>query len=81
MTLRRGGRGSTATRTWRATGEPFLVPERKTLEQVRPITGKRKEGEKVAEGFGVAMNWGNSQGAKEPSCFVVPLAMTRGRGV
>ena len=42
---------------------------------------REKEGEKVAEGFAVAMNWDNSQGAKEPSCFVIPLAMMGGRGV
>jgi len=29
----------------------------------------------VAEGSAVAMNWGNSQGAKGPSCFAIPLAM------
>jgi hypothetical protein len=84
MTFRRGGRGSTVTRTCYATGETFLVPERNTLEQVRPITGrtgKWKEGEKVAEGFKVAMNWGNSQGAKGPSCFVISLAMMGGRSV
>jgi hypothetical protein len=39
MTFRRGGRGSTVTRTCYATGETFLVPGRKALEQVRPITG------------------------------------------
>ena len=32
----------------------------------------------MAEGFAVAMNWGNSRGAKEPSCSVIPLAMMRG---
>jgi len=42
---------------------------------------ERKGGEKVAEGFAVAKNWGNSQGAKGPSCFVIPLAMMGGRGV
>ena len=84
MTLRRGGRGSMVPRACYATGETLLVPERKTLEQVRPnnrLNRERKEGEKVAEGFAVAMNWGNSQGAKEPSCFVIPLAMMGGRGV
>jgi hypothetical protein len=84
MALWRGGRGSTVIRTCYATGEALLVPERNTLEQVRPITGgtgKRKEGERVAEGFGVAMNWANSQGAKGPSCFVISLAMMGGRGV
>ena len=35
----------------------------------------------MSEGFKVAMNWGNSQGAKGPSCFVIPLAMMGGRGV
>jgi hypothetical protein len=40
-----------------------------------------KEGEKVSEGFKVAMNWGNSRGAKGPSCCVIPLAMMGGRGV
>jgi hypothetical protein len=39
MTLRRGGRDSTVIRTCYATGEALLVPERNTLEQVRPITG------------------------------------------
>jgi hypothetical protein len=39
-----------------------------TLRAVRSRYGKRKEGEKVSEGFKVA-NWGNSQGAKETSCF------------
>ena len=34
----------------------------------------------MSEGFKVAMNWGNSQGAKEPSCFVIPLAMMGGTG-
>ena len=35
--------------------------------------GRREGGGRVA----VAMNWGNSQGAKEPSCSVIPLAMFR----
>jgi hypothetical protein len=34
----------------------------------------------VSEGFKVAMNWGNSQGAKGPSCFVVPLAIDGRQG-
>jgi hypothetical protein len=34
--------------------------------------GKSVEDERVAEGFVVAMNWGNSQGAKEPCCTVTP---------
>ncbi len=42
---------------------------------------EKEGGEKVAEGFAVAMNWGNSQGAKGPNCFVIPLAMMGGRGV
>ena len=29
----------------------------------------------MSEGFKVAMNWGNSHGAKGPGCFVIPLAM------
>jgi hypothetical protein len=37
--------------------------------------------ETVSEGFKVAMNWSNSQGAKGPSCFVISLAMMGGRGV
>jgi hypothetical protein len=39
------------------------------------LNRERKEGEKVTEGSAVAMNWGNSQGAKGPSHFVIPLAM------
>jgi hypothetical protein len=34
----------------------------------------------VSEGFKVAMNWGNSQGAKGPSCFVISLAMMGRQG-
>jgi hypothetical protein len=33
------------------------------------LNRERKEGEKVAKGFAVARNWGNSQGA---SCFAIP---------
>ena len=82
--LRRGGGGSTVTRTYRATGEALLVPPRKMAEQGSRITGqtrKAAEDERVAEGFKVAMNWGNSRGAKGPNCFVIPLAMMGGRGV
>ena len=53
-------------------------------EQGSRITGqtrKAAEDEREAEGFKVAMNWGNSQGAKGPNCFVIPLAMMGGRGV
>jgi hypothetical protein len=35
----------------------------------------------VAEGFGVAMNWANSQKAKGLGCLVIALAMMGGRGV
>ena len=44
-------------RTHQATGEALLVAREKSLEQVRPITGKtgkRKDGERVADGPGVA---------------------------
>ena len=35
----------------------------------------------MSEGFKVAMNWGNSRGAKGPSCFVIPLAMMGSRAL
>src|SRR5215467_7299931 len=60
--LRRGGSGSTVTRTRRATGEALLVPPRNRRSKVGPITGdpgKWAEDDRVAEG---------SAGAKGPCC-------------
>jgi hypothetical protein len=50
-------RGSTVTRTCRATGETVLVPPRKTVEQFSRITGnpgKSAEDETAAARLGVA---------------------------
>ncbi len=69
--LRRGGRGSTVTRTCQATGEAVLVPSRNRRSKVDRITGtpgKSVEDETVAAGLVVAMKRGNSCGAKEPCC-------------
>jgi hypothetical protein len=69
--LRRGGRGSTGTRTCRATGEAVLVPSRNRWSKVGRITGdtgKASEDETVAAGFVVVMKRGNARGAKEPCC-------------
>jgi len=69
--FRRGGRGSTATRTRRATGEAVLVPARNRWSQVGRITGdtgKSAEDETVAAGSVVAMKRGNARGAKGPYC-------------
>jgi hypothetical protein len=57
MSLRRGGRDSTVTRTCRATGETVLVPSRNRWSKVGRITGKTGkaiEGETVAAGPVVA---------------------------
>ena len=62
-------------RTCQATGEALLVPPRNWWSKVGHITGgpgKLAEDERVADGFVVAMNWGNARGAKEPCCDAVP---------
>ena len=69
--LRRGGRGSTATRTYQATGETVFVPQRNRWSKVGRITGetgKASEDETVAAGFVVAEKRGNARRAKEPCC-------------
>ena len=69
--LRRGGRGSTETRTCRATGETVLVPARNRWSKVDRITGatgKAVEGETVAARLAVAKKQGNACGAKRPCC-------------
>jgi hypothetical protein len=69
--LRRGGRGSTVTRTCRATGETVLVPARNRWSKVDRITGatgKAVEGETVAARPIVAKKQGNACGAKGPCC-------------
>jgi hypothetical protein len=69
--LRRGGRGSTVTRTRRATGEAVLVPPRNQRSKVGRITGdpgKSTDDETVAAGPVVAVKRSNSRGAKGPCC-------------
>ena len=69
--LRRGSRGSTVTRTCRATGEAVLVPPRNRRSKVGHITGtpgKLAEDETVAAGSVVVMKRGNSRGTKGPCC-------------
>ena len=70
--LRRGGSDSTVARTCRATGEALLVPARNRRSRVDRITGstgKSIEGERVTDGFVVALRRGNARGAKEPCCL------------
>ena len=70
--LRRGGSDSTVARTCRATGEALLVPARNRRSRVDRITGstgKSIEGERVTDGFAVAVRRGNARGAKEPCCL------------
>src|SRR5271157_2944022 len=70
--LRRGGSDSTVARTCRATGEALLVPARNRRSRVDRITGstgKSIEGERVTDGFAVALRRGNARGAKEPCCL------------
>jgi len=71
-TLRRGGSDSTVTRTCRATGEALLVPmrnHRSKVDRITGSTGKSIEGERVTDGFAVALKRGNARGAKEPWCL------------
>jgi hypothetical protein len=71
MSLRRGGRDSTVTRTCRATGETVLAPSRNRWSKVGRITGKTGkaiEGETVAARPVVAEKRGNARGAKGPCC-------------
>jgi len=71
VSLRRGSRGSTVTRTCRATGEAVLVPPRNRRSKVGHITGtpgKLAEDETVAAGSVVVMKRGNSRGTKGPCC-------------
>jgi hypothetical protein len=75
VSLRRGGSGGTETRTRRATGEALLAPSGKRRKGAGPITsgpGKWADGERVAEGPGVAVRWGNARGAKGPCCSATP---------
>ena len=70
--LRRGGSDSTVTRTCRATGEALLVParnHRSRVDRITGSTGKSIEGERVTDGFAVAVRRGNARGAKEPCCL------------
>ncbi len=70
--LRRGGSDSTVARTCRATGEALLVParnRRSRVDRITGLTGKSIEGERVTDGFVVALRRGNARGAKEPCCL------------
>ena len=72
VSLRRGGSDSTMTRTCQETGEALLAPARNRWSKVDPITGdtgKRAEGERVADGSVLAMKPGNAGGAKGPCCL------------
>ncbi len=75
-------RGSTVTRTCRATGETVLVPPRTRRSQVGRITGtpgKSAEDETAAARLVVATKRSNARGAKEPCCTDVGVN-TEGRG-
>ena len=66
---------STVTKTHRATGEALLVRLRNQRRQVGRITGgpgKSADGERVADGSGVATKRGNARGAKGPYCSALP---------
>src|SRR6516165_369138 len=68
----RGGSDSTVARTCQATGEALLAPRRNHRSRVDRITGstgKSIEGERVTDGFVVALKRGNARGAKEPWCL------------
>ena len=70
--FRRGGRGSTVTRTCQATGETVLVPSRNRWSKVDRITvksGKAMKGETAAARPVVAKKRGNACGAKGPCCI------------
>src|SRR5437867_7351182 len=72
-----GGAGSdsTVTRRHPATGETLLVPPRNRRNQVGRITGapgKAADGERVADGPGVARKRGKARGAKGPCCSALP---------
>ena len=67
-----GSRFSTVARTCRATGEALLAParnRRSTVDRITGATGKSIEGERVTDGFVVALRRGNARGAKEPCCL------------
>jgi hypothetical protein len=71
------GSDSTVTRARRATGEALLVPPRKGRSPGRPRTrapGKWADGERVAEGPGVATRRGKARGAQGPCWSVGPPA-------
>ena len=52
MSLRRGGRDSTVTRTCRATGETVLVPSGNRWSKVGRITGENRESDRRRDGGG-----------------------------
>src|SRR5271154_1471167 len=81
-TLRRGGRDSTVTRTCRATGEALLVPRRNHRSRVDRITGstgKSIEGERVTDGFEVALRRGNARTSEGALLFVTSPTTRKAR--
>src|SRR6516162_1315003 len=71
VSLRRGGRDSTVTRTCRATGETVFVPLRNRRSRVGRITGatgKAIEDETGGARLVVAGKRGNARGAEGPCC-------------
>ncbi len=66
--------GVIATARWQGHAEQLEKPsssQGKSLRKVGPVTVESRkwiEGERVADGFGVAMNRGNAWGAKGPCC-------------
>ena len=78
---RRGESDSTVTRTYRVTGEAFLVPGRNRRRKVGRITGdtgKSAEDEKEAAGSVVATKRSNVRGAKGP-CHLQRLQQKEGK--
>ena len=67
--------GVEATARWQGHAEQLeslLVPARNRRSRVDRITGstgKSIEGERVTDGFVVALRRGNARGAKEPCCL------------
>ena len=83
ISLWRGGRDSTVTRTCQATGEAVLVPGSNAWSKVSRITGttgKSTKDETVAAGSVLALKRGNARGAKGPCCTQLLRQDRRGRG-
>jgi hypothetical protein len=69
---RRGGSDSTATRTHRVVGEALssrMRNQRSKVGRITGETGKSTEGERVADGPGVARKRSNVRGVRGPCCL------------